>query len=323
MYRARLALPSLQLIVLVVLVVALYLDLDQWCSRLSCNDLKLRSVREVIAASHGAISAEPTDHTQTPSKTNCEVCPRAAFFRGRVALEQNRVDQAELLLSERIDESFPFRRLWLGSLYFHQSKISQATEVWSSVPSISAYLTHLGWDFEKSGIGRDRARVLYSLAVQLDPEDQNAHFQLGVLLAKSGEKADLRLAVGHLRLALTGTRRDTSSFYYLGLAHERLNAKVEARRYYMKSLEILPGHWRASFQLGLMLIGEGQPDEAVPVLMRAIAQNPSRPASHYWLGKAFEAMGSVEHAIEAYSQACLLAPNRMAWRRHLEALRSR
>ena len=127
MYRARLALPVLPLIVLVVLLVVLYLGRDEWHSKLWCNDLKLRSVRELIAVSHGKAGVEPTDQTRSHLKPNGEVCPREAFFRGRVALEQNRFDQAELLLSEGIDEAFPFPRLWLGWLYFHRNYSGSTT----------------------------------------------------------------------------------------------------------------------------------------------------------------------------------------------------
>ena len=76
-----------------------------------------------------------------------------------------------------------------------------------------------------------------------------------------------------------------------------------------RSLSLLPGNPAILNAIGLCLVRLNRPAEAVAVLDKAIAIDPSAAESHYRKGWAFDAMADQGQARHAYEQAVALRPN--------------
>lgn len=238
-----------------VLGAVLLVDLDRWKSRVDCNVIKLKYLRELVVGSN------PESFFRSPAVSDesqqVETCRHAGYLLGRIALQTGQLERAESLLSKDIDESYPFPRLWLGRLCLQQSRISEAERIWSTIPSVSSYLCHLGQSLAGSG-DRGLARSVFEIATRISPQDPNAHYLLGEILVGSPE-ADQSLGIRHLNRALNGSLRDAWVFYLMGLAHERLNEKRAACKDYESSLQVYPGHTSSMQRLRLLLASEGLP----------------------------------------------------------------
>jgi tetratricopeptide (TPR) repeat protein len=95
----------------------------------------------------------------------------------------------------------------------------------------------------------------------------------------------------------------------LGLALMADGQPEEAMAQYRKALEIEPGYPGAHNNLGIALLGEGRVDEAVAQLEAAIAIAPRDAESHNNLGLAFRRQGKLAEALGQYGAALEIKPD--------------
>jgi tetratricopeptide (TPR) repeat protein len=118
----------------------------------------------------------------------------------------------------------------------------------------------------------DDKRELQALRrrVQLDPGDFGAHYQLGVVLARTGAHEE---AITEFQKSAAGTSAElkVQAFYRAGLSLEATNALELADRSYREALELL------------------EPEDC-----------ENLRAMHYRLGRIAEALGNDEAAEEHY-----------------------
>ena len=105
-------------------------------------------------------------------------------------------------------------------------------------------------------------------------------------------------------------------WFDLGLAYKAENRVPEAIEAYRKAVAFAPGIFESNLNLGLLLAGDGHPQEAAQVLRKATELKPSiKPAEG--LAKAWIALGQVlettepEKSMEAYSKASELQPQNL------------
>jgi len=93
-------------------------------------------------------------------------------------------------------------------------------------------------------------------------------------------------------------------FYYLKREYERAIAEGE------RAVALEPGSARSYHDFGLILIYAGRPEEAIPVLQKAIRLNPLGGSNNFqWLGVACRLTGRLEEAVLAYKKALQLSPD--------------
>ena len=203
--EARLAASA----VLGISILTAILFLDEWLTRLHCNDFKLRSLKQLMRKVDSDVRS--ADYGSEPNLV-CGPgvdCYHADYFSARIALAEDSLEEAESFLSKEIDLSYPFPQLYLGLLYFEQGLRREAEEVWIRIPSISRYLTQLANKLYYSEHLGAEARILGELAVKSEPENRAAHYFLGtILLHNASQPEDLRLSIEHSQRSVVGTIRD-------------------------------------------------------------------------------------------------------------------
>src|SRR5579863_2397114 len=89
-------------------------------------------------------------------------------------------------------------------------------------------------------------------------------------------------AVASFTQAIAADPKDYSAHFNLALADSLLGKDAEAIAEYKKTLELKPDLYQAQLNLGISLLRQKHPADAVPVLTAAVAQKPKeyRPNSY-------------------------------------------
>lgn len=112
----------------------------------------------------------------------------------------------------------------------------------------------------------DRAAEIFSKAVEADPQDYSAHF-------------------------------------HLALAHSLAGRDQKAIPSYRKVLELKPGLYQAELNLGILLVRQKQPADAIPLLESAAKQKPKEYRPLIALAEAYLAAGDGPQAERRYREA--------------------
>ncbi len=121
----------------------------------------------------------------------------------------------------------------------------------------------------------DRAAQLFTQAIAADPKDYAAHF--------------------HLALAYSLQRKD-----------------ADAIPEYRKALDLKPDLYEAQLNLGMLLLGQKQPREAVAPLEAAVAKKPREYKPAFYSAEALYASGEFEKAEARYKVAAEIDPKSAA-----------
>jgi len=104
----------------------------------------------------------------------------------------------------------------------------------------------------------------------------------------------------------------------MSIAHSVLSLLYSKKREYDKSIAegeravaLAPGAWIAYVSYGMSLIYGGRPEEAIPVLQKAIRLNPvgGDTSNFYHLGNTYRVTGRFEEAVSEYKKALQRAPD--------------
>jgi len=112
----------------------------------------------------------------------------------------------------------------------------------------------------------------YRKAVEAQPEDEDAHFNLGIALARAGKIP-------------------------------------EAKKEYEKALELFPDYAEAHNNLGNILKNEKDYAGAIEHFKKAIVALPENPSAHNNYGTALALQGNVNEAVAHFSEAVRLKPD--------------
>jgi tetratricopeptide (TPR) repeat protein len=143
-----------------------------------------------------------------------------------------------------------------------------------------------------------QAEENYREVVRLDPQFPGVHLELGKLYICLRQTDD---AIRELHLAEKDTPGDAN--YFLGALLVQEGRFAEGIPYLEKAKTAKPDFWAAYFYMGKAKLRLKKPAEAVPLLQRAVALNPSDEISvYYQLGKALEGCGREAEAHAALAR---------------------
>src|SRR5271170_1642754 len=112
---------------------------------------------------------------------------------------------------------------------------------------------------------------------------QSNYYELGL---KALDEKRYQEAVDNFINAIAAEPKDYSLHFNLALAYSLMGKSAEAIPEYKKTLEIKPGLYQAELNLGISLLREKQPAEAVVYLTPAAAQNAKEYRANYYLATA-------------------------------------
>ena len=118
---------------------------------------------------------------------------------------------------------------------------------------------------------RDSAMRLFGEALQMEPGWSRPHADMAILLRRSGQVAE---ALDHARAALEIEPSHPINHYNYGVILDGLGRHAEAREEYLKTISIAPDLPQALYNLACSFGREGNIDEALGPLARAIALEP-------------------------------------------------
>jgi Tfp pilus assembly protein PilF len=121
----------------------------------------------------------------------------------------------------------------------------------------------------------DEAAAAFTKAIEQDPNDYGAHFNLALTYSLSKQDA-------------------------------------KAVPEYRKTLELKPGLYQAQLNLGILLMRDQKPLEAIPQLEAAVAQKPKELQPNFNLAAAYLTAGQAAQAEKAYLTALEIKPDNAA-----------
>jgi tetratricopeptide (TPR) repeat protein len=139
-------------------------------------------------------------------------------------------------------------------------------------------------------------------AVQLDPNDAQAHFNLGY--AYNFYENDLEQAIENYEEAVRLDPNHVGAWIFLGQSYEVSGRYQQAINAYEKAVAIDPGDSYACMclatgylHLGLDHEKSGRYEDAIGAYQRAIQLDPKNKQGHYQLGRAYLQMGNKDLAL--------------------------
>ena len=116
----------------------------------------------------------------------------------------------------------------------------------------------------------------------------------------------------HLEAAQKDAPKSAEIEYLFGIYSSQVNDPVQAKAYWMKTLELDPRHLSALLAVGQGLLQENKPTEAKPYLNRAVKVEPSAWRAHALLAEALVLQQQNDEAIKEAERAIQLGHERAA-----------
>jgi Flp pilus assembly protein TadD len=152
----------------------------------------------------------------------------------------------------------------------------------------------------------DAAITSYNTALGLKPNDPEAHYNLGIALK---EKGDLDVAIASFNTALQFKPNYPEAHNNLGIALQEKGDLTAAIASYNTALELKPSYPEAHCNLGIALKEKGDLTAAIASYNTALQLKPNDPEAHCNLGIALKEKGDFTDAIASYNTALELKPN--------------
>lgn len=164
----------------------------------------------------------------------------------------------------------------------YQKAIPLLEQVTASEPNVKLAQLQLGVSRARQ---KQYARAVAPLkrAVDLDPEDMFAHYELGLALYETG---DLKTSAEHFQLVTTRMPAWADAHYSFASVCARIDRVPDAVRELEAALKLDPRHFRANLLLGRILTLQGDADRALPYLRTAVSVQAGNAEAKQFLDDA-------------------------------------
>jgi tetratricopeptide (TPR) repeat protein len=211
----------------------------------------------------------------------------------KVALELNRLyanDPEVLYNTSKVYGNYAFLTI---------RKLAQEAphSVWRHLAAAEAYESQGSYN---DAIGEYRA------VLALDPGRVGIHYRIGrTLLAQShqtGAQTNADDARKEFEQELEVDPRNGNAAYEIGEMYRRAGDYGQAQQYFERALQLYPDFEEAQLGLAAVFMAEQKPEQALPHLKAAIAQNADDEVSWYRLSEVERALGNKSEQQSAMAQ---------------------
>jgi tetratricopeptide (TPR) repeat protein len=152
----------------------------------------------------------------------------------------------------------------------------------------------------------DQSIAACEQALELDPNYDQAHFNLGNGLLKKGL---IDRGIAEYKRALEINPELTQAHNNLGAVLLDLGHPEQAAAEAREALKIDPAYTDAYYNLGNALFREGNANEAIDEFRKALENDPRDAKGHYHLANTLLQVGRLDEAVEQYEKAVEIDPN--------------
>ena len=162
----------------------------------------------------------------------------------------------------------------------------------------------------------DEAINQFKKALEIEPDDLNAHYNLGNAWLAVGRIDE---AIVQFKKALEIEPDDADTYYNLGVALVRIGRSDEAISCFQKVIAFKPDNVGAYNNLGLVLFTQGRFAEASKAYRRTLELKPDYADAHFMLGCALRSQKEFGAAKDQFQEVLKLDPghemaqNGLAW----------
>jgi len=129
----------------------------------------------------------------------------------------------------------------------------------------------------------DTAEILLSKAVETDPQNAEAHFDLGRLYTKS---KDYPKAITAYQKAANLNYRPSDAFYNLGFIYASTNDFANAEKMFLHVVDLKPTYLdKVLFNLAVVQQRQGKKQECIENLEKAVINNPKNQRAQQYLNQ--------------------------------------
>src|SRR5437016_8403958 len=166
----------------------------------------------------------------------------------------------------------------------------------------------------------DEAVVQFKAAMKLNPEDEDAHYNLALALARKGDRASAKQEdLEALRIYADYTEAHNN----LGNLLVADGKFEEAIEHFRAALKISPENASAQNNLGTALVHQGKVIDAISCFREAIRLKPDYIEARHNLASAYLAQNRIEEAISEFTEILRLRPDFAPAKRGLLTARQR
>ena len=172
-------------------------------------------------------------------------------------------------------------------------------------PADPEVLLALGWLYLQKDRTR-RATAVLSELVAVAPDDADAHYYLGVALAKEHRKSE---AIAAFKRAFAKTPAFAEVYWALALLYnERGDGYEKAIATAEEGLQLAAESGYGHFVLGFVLCSRGDNESAKTALLKAIELDPGLAHAHYYLALVYLRLQDDPRAMAAMEQTVVVDP---------------
>ncbi len=166
----------------------------------------------------------------------------------------------------------------------------------------------------------DRAAASFEKAINLDANDIESHYNLGLILSETKpDPESLQKALGHFQAAVQLQPRFAEAHFSIGNALYRQQKVDEAIASFRRAIESDPRHARAYNNLASLLGTKGEKEEPLRLYTQAVNIDPNYIEAYRNLAEALLKAGNAPSSVQVWKAAIEKSPNdlptlyRLAW----------
>ena len=152
----------------------------------------------------------------------------------------------------------------------------------------------------------DEAERSFQQVIMQNPEDADAHYNLGTLYLRRNSIEEARRS---LEEAVRLRSDYPEAWNNLGMLAAQQGKNNEAVQDFKTSLQLRPSYATAALNLGNVYRRQGNLDEAQSLLKRAYDSEPANPEVSYSLGMLYAHQGQTDLAVDSLQRAINLRPD--------------